>query len=132
MARIQAGSTLVNQYAPPFVVDDSVANGWVLQWNETYQAFEAVDPDANTVYAGFDSIQVYRVENANQQTFVAPFATDSKESTFITIDGVGDSLCSNIAGPADRAERCSRGHRVGARLAEWRRPHWGQRNHAAF
>ena len=88
MARIQAGSTLVNQYAPPFVVSDSIVNGWVLQWNETLKAFEAVDPDANTVYAGFNSIEVYRVENANQQTFVAPFATDSKESTFITIDGV--------------------------------------------
>lgn len=88
MARIQAGSTLVNQYAPPFVVSDSVAQGWRLQWNETLQAFEAVDPDANTVFAGFDSIEVYIVENANQQTFVAPFATDSKASVLITIDGV--------------------------------------------
>ncbi len=88
MARIQAGSTLVNQYAPPFVVSDSVDSGWTLQWNETLQAFEAVDPNANTVYAGFDDIDVALFQNATQQTFVAPFATDSKASVIITIDGV--------------------------------------------
>ena len=88
MARIQAGSTLVNQYAPPFVVSDSVTTGWELRWNDTLKAFEAYDPSANTVVAGFDSIEVYRFDNATQQTFTAPFATDSKASTIITIDGV--------------------------------------------
>jgi hypothetical protein len=88
MARIQAGSTLVNQYAPPFVVSDSVTQGWELIWNSTLQAFEAVDPSANTVVEGFDSIDVVIFEDVTQQTFVAPFATDSKQSVIITIDGV--------------------------------------------
>ena len=88
MARIQAGSTLVNQYAPPFVVSDSVTQGWELVWSDTLQAFEAVDPSANTVVAGFDEINVQLYENVTQQTFVAPFATDSKQSVIITIDGV--------------------------------------------
>ncbi len=88
MARIQAGSTLVNQYAPPFVVSDSVTQGWELVWSDTLQAFEAVDPSANVVEAGFDEINVQIYENVTQQTFVAPFATDSKQSVIITIDGV--------------------------------------------
>jgi hypothetical protein len=88
MARIQAGSTLVNQYAPPFVVSDSVAQGWELQWNETLKAFEAVDPNANVINAGFDEINSALFADVTQQVFVVPWAADSKESLIITIDGV--------------------------------------------
>ena len=88
MARIQAGSTLVNQYAPPFVVSDSVANGWELVWNDTLQAFEAVDPNANVVEGGFSNIYSSVFLSARQQVFVVPWAADSKQSLVITIDGV--------------------------------------------
>jgi hypothetical protein len=88
MARIQAGSTLVNQYAPPFVVSDSVAQGWELQWNETLQAFEAVDPNANVINAGFDTIESAIFADVTQQVFVVPWTAASKESLIITIDGV--------------------------------------------
>ena len=88
MARIQAGSTLVNQYAPPFVVSDSVTQGWELVWSDTLQAFEAVDPSANTIEAGFDEINVTLFENVTQQVFVVNWVADSKESLIVTIDGV--------------------------------------------
>lgn len=88
MARIQAGSTLVNQYAPPFVVSDSVANGWELRWNDTLQAFEAYDPSATIVEGGFSSIESSVFLATRQQVFVVPWAADSKQSLLITIDGV--------------------------------------------
>ena len=88
MARIQAGSTLVNQYAPPFVVSDSVANGWELRWNDTLQAFEAYDPSATIVEGGFSSIESSVFLATRQQVFVVPWAADSKQSLVITIDGV--------------------------------------------
>jgi hypothetical protein len=88
MARIQAGSTLVNQYAPPFVVSDSVANGWELRWNETLLAFEAYDPSATIVEGGFSSIESSVFLATRQQVFVVPWAADSKQSLVITIDGV--------------------------------------------
>ena len=89
MARIQAGSTLVNQYVPPFVVSNNVTQGWELQWNSTLLAFEAVDPNANTPDAGFDEIQAYsRTLLGAEQRFTLPWAADSKESLIVTIDGV--------------------------------------------
>jgi len=88
MARINAGSTLANQYAPPFVVADNVATGWELQWNASILAFEAYDPDANLIEAGFDEINAVLFQNVTQQVFVAPWAADSQESLIITIDGV--------------------------------------------
>ena len=88
MARINAGSTLVNQYAPPFVVSDSVTDGWRLSWNSTLQAFEAIDPDANVVESGFDSIEVALYPDVTQQVFVVPWEAASKESIYVTIQGV--------------------------------------------
>ena len=88
MARINAGSTLVNQYAPPFVVSDYVAQGWELQWNETLLAFEAVDPNLNVVESGFDSIEVALYPNVTQQVFVVPWEAASKESIYVTIQGL--------------------------------------------
>lgn len=103
MARIQAGSTLVNQYAPPFVVSDSVAQGWELVWNDTLQAFEAVDPSANTIDAGFDEINVATFPNVTQQVFVVPWAADSKESLIITIDGVKQHQDAYVVNTIDTA-----------------------------
>jgi len=88
MARINAGSTLANQYAPPFVVADSVATGWELQWNADILAFEAYDPSGNVVETGFDSIEVAWFPNVTQQVFVVPWETDTKQSLIITIQGV--------------------------------------------
>lgn len=97
MARIQAGSTLVNQYAPPFVVSDSVAQGWELVWSDTLQAFEAIDPSANVIAAGFDQINAALFPDVTQQVFVVPFIPDptlilnsslQKAQFIITIDGV--------------------------------------------
>jgi len=88
MARINAGSTLVNQYAPPFVVSDYVAQGWELQWNETLLAFEAVDPNLNVVESGFDSIEVALYPNVTQQVFVVPWEAASKKSIYVTIQGL--------------------------------------------
>jgi len=94
MARIQAGSTLVHQYTPPFVVSDNVTQGWELVWNDTLKAFEAVDPSANVIESGFESIDVALFTNATQQTFVVPFIPDTsqplseqKASFIITLDG---------------------------------------------
>ena len=88
MARIQAGSTLVNQYAPPFVVSDSVAAGWQLRWNQTLLAFEAYDPNENLVETGFDSIQSALFAGVSRNVFTVPWEAASKESLIITIDGV--------------------------------------------
>lgn len=88
MARINAGSTLANQYAPPFVVADNVATGWELQWNATIEAFEAYDPSGNVVETGFDSIDVAFFEGVTQQVFVVPWETETKQSLIITIQGV--------------------------------------------
>lgn len=88
MARIQAGSTLVNQYTPPFVVSDYVAQGWELVWNDTLQAFEAVDPLANVTEGGFSSIESALFPNVTQQVFVVSWVAASKQSLVITIQGV--------------------------------------------
>jgi len=88
MTRINAGSTLANQYAPPFVVSKSVATNWQLRYNANILAFEAFDPAENVVVSGFDSIDVKLFTDVSQQVFVVDFATDSKESVIITIDGV--------------------------------------------
>lgn len=93
MTRINAGSTLANQYAPPFVVSDSVTTNWQLRYNATLLAFEAFDPSANVVAAGFDEIESQLFTNAvGQQTFVLPWVVDisaanPKASLYITIDG---------------------------------------------
>ncbi len=44
MARINAGSALINQYTPPFVIPSNIQNNWHLRWNNTLKAFEAYDP----------------------------------------------------------------------------------------
>ncbi len=77
MTRINAGSTLANQYAPPFVVSDSVTTNWKLRWNATLLAFEAFDPDELVVDAGFDTIQRQLFNGVtNQQVFVVPWGID--------------------------------------------------------
>ena len=70
MARIQAGNTLVNQYAPPFVVSDNVTTGWELRWNDTLKAFEAYDPSASIIEGGFSSIESSIFLATRQQVFV--------------------------------------------------------------
>ncbi len=96
MTRINAGSTLANQYAPPFVVSNNVTTNWQLRWNADLIAFEAFDPSENVVAAGFDSIQQALFSNTtNQQVFVVPWGIDStltqlqqKATLYITINGV--------------------------------------------
>jgi hypothetical protein len=90
MSRIRAGSTLVNQYTPPFVVPDNVATNWHLRWSDDLRAFEAYDPNENVKEdAGFESIEVYGpIVGTGGQQFVLPWAVESKESLFITINGV--------------------------------------------
>ncbi len=96
MARINAGSTLANQYAPPFVVSDFVRTGWGLRWNDLILAFEAFDPDEFVVDAGFDTIQRQLFNGVtNQQVFVVPWQVDptltqleQRATLYITINGV--------------------------------------------
>lgn len=96
MTRINAGSTLANQYAPPFVVSDSVTTNWELRWNATLLAFEAFDPDALVVDIGFDTIQQQIFGGvSNQQVFVVPWSIDStltqiqqRAALYITINGL--------------------------------------------
>ena len=96
MTRINAGNSLANQYAPPFVVSDNVATSWQLRWNADLIAFEAYDPSANVVAAGFDSIQQALFSNTNnQQVFIVPWGIDpalvspfDKATLWITINGI--------------------------------------------
>ena len=88
MTTINAGSTLVNQYAPPFVISDSVTTNWQLRYNANILAFEAFDPSENVIVSGFDSIEVALFPVVAQQTFVVPWESASKQSLIITIDGV--------------------------------------------
>jgi len=96
MTRINAGSTLANQYAPPFVVSNNVTTNWQLRWNATLIAFEAFDPSENVVAAGFDSIEQALFSNTNnQQVFVVPWGIDTtlsqldqKATLYVTINGV--------------------------------------------
>ena len=98
MTRISAGNTLTNQYAPPFVVSDSVQNNWELRWSADLIAFEAFDPSENVIAAGFDSIQQQVFSNViNQQVFVVPWGVaisspynppSDNASLYITINGV--------------------------------------------
>lgn len=88
MARIQAGSTLVNQYVPPFVICGNITTGWELRWNADLLAFEAYDPSASVIQSGFDGIQVSLFPDATQQVFVVPWEAATKESVFVTIQGV--------------------------------------------
>ena len=81
MTRINAGSTLANQYAPPFVVSNNVTTNWQLRWNANLIAFEAFDPSENTIAAGFDTIeQALFVNVSNQQVFVVPWVAASEQS----------------------------------------------------
>jgi len=88
MTRINAGSTLANQYAPPFVVSKSVATNWQLRYNANILAFEAFDPNENVVVSGFNSIEVAWFPSVTQQVFVVPWLAATKESVFVTIQGV--------------------------------------------
>jgi len=96
MTRINAGSTLANQYAPPFVVSNYVTTNWHLRWNANLLAFEAYDPNENVVVSGFDSIQhALFSSTTNQQVFVVPWGIDpdvaspfDKATLYITINGV--------------------------------------------
>jgi hypothetical protein len=96
MTRINAGSVLANQYAPPFVVSNNVTTNWQLRWNADLIAFEAFDPSENAVAAGFDSIQQALFSNTNnQQVFVVPWGIDptlsqldQKATLYLTINGV--------------------------------------------
>lgn len=89
MTRISAGSTLANQFVPPFVVSDNVASNWRLRYNSTLLAFEAFDPDENVVVSGFDTIEQKLFSNVtNQQVFVLPWVAASEQSLYITINGV--------------------------------------------
>lgn len=89
MTRINAGSTLANQFAPPFVVSDSVTTNWQLRFNKTLLAFEAFDPAELVVEAGFDEIESQLFFGVtNQQTFVLPWVTTNKASLYITVQGI--------------------------------------------
>lgn len=91
MARISAGSTLINQYTPPFVVPTNIQNNWQLRWNDTLKAFEAYDPMADVpTEVGFQSIEQYGPVTADgvQSTWVVPWAIASEQSLIATIDGV--------------------------------------------
>lgn len=89
MTRINAGSTLANQYAPPFVVSNSVTTNWQLRYNANILAFEAFDPDENVVVSGFDTIEQKLFSNVtNQQVFILPWVAASEQSLYITINGV--------------------------------------------
>lgn len=117
MARISAGSALVNQYTPPFVVPTNIQNNWQLRWNSTLKAFEAFDPMADVpTEVGFQSIEQYGpvVADGVQSTWVVPWAIASEQSLIATIDGVkqhtsafttipvGDNATSvTFAGPPD-------------------------------
>jgi len=96
MTRINAGSTLANQYAPPFVVSDSVTTNWELRWNATLSAFEAFDPDALVIDIGFDTIQRQLFNGVlSQQVFVVPWSVDptltqvqQRAALWVTINGL--------------------------------------------
>jgi len=89
MTRINAGSTLANQYAPPFVVSNYVTTNWHLRWNANLLAFEAYDPAENVTAIGFDTIESALFPGAtNQQVFVLPWVAASKASLYVTINGV--------------------------------------------
>ena len=81
MTRINAGNTLANQYAPPFVITDNITTNWQLRWNADLIAFEAFDPSENVTAAGFDSIQQQLFDNTtNQQVFVVPWGVDATQN----------------------------------------------------
>jgi len=88
MTTINAGSTLVHQYAPPFVISDLVTTNWQLRYNANLLAFEAFDPDESVIETGFDSIESALFTDVTQQVFVVPWEAATKESLFITIQGV--------------------------------------------
>ena len=89
MTTIHAGNTLVQQYAPPFVISDGVATNWHLRYNATLLAFEAYDPDELVVDAGFDTIESALFLNvSNQQVFVVPWQAATEASLYITHNGV--------------------------------------------
>jgi hypothetical protein len=91
MARINAGSALVNQYTPPFVVPTNIQNNWHLRWNNTLKAFEAYDPMADVpTEVGFQSIEQYGpiVADGVQSTWIIPWAIATEQSLIATIDGV--------------------------------------------
>jgi len=88
LTRINAGNTLANQYAPPFVITDNVTTNWHLRWNADLIAFEAYDPSESVVESGFDSIESALFTDVTQQVFVVPWEAATKESVFITIQGV--------------------------------------------
>ena len=96
MTRINAGNTLANQYAPPFVITNNITTNWQLRWNADLIAFEAFDPSENVPAAGFESIQQALFSNTtNQQVFVVPWGIDpdltmleQKATLYITINGV--------------------------------------------
>ena len=91
MTRINAGSTLANQYAPPFVVSKSVATNWQLRYNANILAFEAFDPNENVTAIGFDTIESHIVNvplGIVQQQFVLPWVAASEASLYVTIDGL--------------------------------------------
>jgi hypothetical protein len=100
MARISAGSTLINQYVPPFVVAANVQNNWQLRWNDTLKAFEAFDPMADVpTEVGFQSIEQYGPVTANgaQSTWIIPWAIANEQSLIATIDGVKQHTTSFVA-----------------------------------
>jgi len=89
MTRINAGSTLANQYAPPFVVSNYVTTNWHLRWNANLLAFEAYDPAENVTEIGFDTIESQLFPGAtNQQVFVLPWVAASKASLYATMNGM--------------------------------------------
>ena len=80
MTRINAGNTLANQYAPPFVITDSIATSWQLRWNADLIAFEAYDPSENVIVTGFDTIESALFTDVTQQVFVVPWEAVDKAS----------------------------------------------------
>lgn len=107
MARIRAGNTLANQYAPPFSISSGIASGWMLQWDDRLKAFTAFDPETGIEPSGFENILAYEIVATQNQTFViVPFQVPSKEMLFVTINGVKqhqDAYHINIVNYGDEA-----------------------------
>lgn len=103
MSRISAGSTLVNQYAPPFIVSDNVDVDWVLRWNPLKKAFEAQAPTQSFAYvsvstATYSATVNDRIFGVDTNTIgaastinLASIANFTKGTIFTVKDETGDA-----------------------------------------
>lgn len=89
MARISAGSTLSNQFVPPFVISKNITTNWQLRWNNDLKAFEAFDPSEDLVDARLDTVEgLFFPTVVAQSVFIVPWVAGSEESLIVTVDGI--------------------------------------------